>query len=312
MRIVLLCATTRGLRVLDRLIALTPDDDLAVCSFPEEPVEPPFLEAIRDRARAGGARFYESRRVGDVDELWTGGVDLLLAVSWRYLLPRATYEQARRGAFVIHDSLLPSNRGFSPTVWAIANQEAWTGATLFFMGEEMDAGDIVDQRRVEIGGEDRIGEVMGRVTESYVDLLETNWADLRAGTPHRTPQDHARATYCRRRVPGDNEIDWTHSTERVYALIRAVTRPYAGAFSFLQGRKLTIWDARLVDGRDAPPAAPGAVVRSVPGKGTLVGTGDGMLLVTEVQLEGEPPRNAGEVLAGPSGALRLHRAIAAA
>lgn len=275
-------------------------------------MEPPFLEAIRDRARVGGARFYDTRKVGDVDELWARGVDLLLAVSWRYLLPRATYEQARRGAFVMHDSLLPAYRGFSPTVWAIANREALTGATLFVMGEEMDAGDIVDQRRVAIGDEDRVGEVMERITERYVDLLETNWADLRAGTAHRTPQDHARATYCRRRVPGDNEIDWAHSTDQVYALIRAVTRPYAGAFTFLQDRKLTIWDARRVDRQDRPPATAGAVVSAFAGMGALVGTGDGMLLLTEVQLEGEPPRNAGEVLAGPPGALHLHRAIAAA
>lgn len=306
MRTVLLCATSRGLRVLDRLVALAPDDDLVVCSFPEEPGEPPFLEAIRERALSSGARFYETRRA-IADEVWAGGTDLLLAVSWRYLIPSAAFARARRGAFVIHDSLLPAYRGFSPTVWAVANRERETGATLFAMSEEMDAGEIIDQRRIPILEEDRIGDVMMRVTEGYLDLLEGNLTALRTGTVRRMPQDHARATYCRRRVPSDNAIRWEAPTDQVYALIRAVTRPYSGAFTRLGDRKLTVWEAQRADAGEGSHYSPGVVVRAVPGAGAIVRTGDGALLLTEVQLEGDGPRNACGVLVGPPGSLHLGR-----
>jgi methionyl-tRNA formyltransferase len=306
MRIVLLGATKRGLRVLERLRDLAPHDDLLVCSFREEPVEPPFLDAMRDLAERSGARFFQSRNVATLDPLWETPVDLLLAVSWRYLLPPAVYQRARLGAWVIHDSLLPAYRGFSPTVWAIANGETETGATLFAMSEEVDAGDIVDQRRVPIGADDRIGAVMDRVTEAYLELLSANFEGLRKGEAPRRPQDHTLATYCRRRTLDDNAIAWSAPASTVYNLIRAVTRPYQGAHTYLGGRRVTVWDAEPAGGEGAG-AEPGTILRTIP-DGVLVRAGDGALRLTELQLEGEPVRPASQIVEAGDGFTRLEPA----
>jgi methionyl-tRNA formyltransferase len=298
MRIVLLCATARGLAVLDTLALLARGDTLTVASFREEPIEPPFLEAIRERAAAFGARFHETRTIGTVASVWSEPVDLLLAVSWRYFVPSAVYRRVRLGAFVIHDSLLPRYRGFSPTVWAVANGEPETGATLFHMSETIDAGDIVDQRRVPIGPEDRIGTVMNRVTEAYLDLMRANFPALRAGTAPRRPQDESLATVARRRTPEDNRIDWSMPTRTVYNLIRAVTRPYRGAYTYFGPRRVVIWDAEPAGG--LPAGAPGSVGYTADGR-VSVTTGNGQLLLLEVEIDGEPTGSTPEAFVPVSG-----------
>jgi methionyl-tRNA formyltransferase len=295
-RILLLCAAERGLRVLEKLATLVPADGLIVCSFREEKVEPPFLDGIRGRALALGARFYETRDVGRLPDPVLEEADLLIAVSWRYLVPPKVFTRLRLGAYVIHDSLLPAYRGFAPTVWALINREKEVGATLFAMTEGVDAGDIVDQRRIPLGDDDRIAEVMQRMTAAYLELLEANLKGLLSGTPPRTPQNHAGATYTCRRLPEDNLIRWEAPTEETYALIRAVSRPYPGAFTWLEDRRMVAWDARRVDAGRYVGRVPGRVVEVVPAVGAIVLTGDGALLLTESQLDGDEPRNASEIL----------------
>ena len=139
MHVVLLCATDRGLQFLGKLVAMLPAGArLSVVSFREEPVEPPFLDAVQSAATAAGARFFETRSVAGpkMAEFWAGErVDLMFAVSWRYMIPREIYERPTFGTYVFHDSLLPTYRGFAPTVWAIANGEDHTGVTLFRIAE---------------------------------------------------------------------------------------------------------------------------------------------------------------------------------
>lgn len=300
MRIALLAATNRGLLVLRKLRALAPAAELVVFSFPEEPWEPPFLDAIRSETKSIGGTFFEARKVGGdkLKSFWESTpVDLMLAVSWRYMVPPEIYRRATLGAFVFHDSLLPAYRGFAPTAWAILNGEDHTGATLFEISPDVDAGDIVDQQRVPIGPDETIATVMERVTGAYLQLLEKNLAALMQGTAPRRKQDHARATYTCRRAPEDNRIDWRASTRSVLNLIRATTSPYPGAFTFLEKQKLTVWAAQ------APAPAlnylgrvPGRVVEIRPGVGAVVLTGDGSVLLTRVQLEGGASVCAADVL----------------
>src|SRR5207247_5205011 len=138
---------------------------------------------------ACGGQFHEARQVGSSrwQEFWEANpVDLMLAVSWRYLIPRSVYGRARLGTFVFHDSLLPEYRGFSPTVWSIVNGEDHTGVTLFEMDRGVDTGCVVAQERVPIGPEETIATVMERVTQGFLRLLERSLRDLLAGTAPRT------------------------------------------------------------------------------------------------------------------------------
>ena len=289
-RIALLCATRRGLRFLEKLIQLAPASDLLVMSFHEDPDEPRFLDDIRRTALAHDATFVEGKSVADARHrgLWEEPLDLLFAVNWRYMVPRAIYPLPRRGSFVIHDSLLPEYRGFAPTVWAIVNGETATGATLFEMADAVDAGAIVDQRRVPITPHDTIGTVSERVTDAYLSLLEVNLPALLAGTAPRRSQDESAATYTCRRLASDGVIDWCAPSRRIYDLVRGVTKPYWGARTTLDSRALRIWETRLLpDGASYVGRVPGRVVDVRTGVGAVVLTGDSTLLVTKVQAEGD-------------------------
>jgi methionyl-tRNA formyltransferase len=263
-------------------------------SFREEPCEPPFFDAIRETTQRAGQTFVEARSINTdkLREFWNQSpVDLLLAVSWRYLVPAEVFRRVRRGAYVFHDSLLPEYRGFSPTVWAIVNGADHTGVSLFEMSEEMDAGRIVDQQRVPIGADETIADVLRRVTGVYLEVLQRNFAALRDGNAAARVQDHSRATYTCRRTTDDNRIDWTLPAQRVYNLIRGVTAPYPGAFTLLAGERLRVWGARRVRcARRYVGHVPGRVVEILPGEGAVVLAGDGPLLLTHVQ------RDAGEVV----------------
>ncbi|MCB9453222.1 MAG: methionyl-tRNA formyltransferase-like protein [Anaerolineaceae bacterium] len=300
MRIALLCATRRGYRFLEKLSALAPEHDLTVFSFRETPWEPPFLEAIADLSRTIGAQFIEARSVSapELRVFWDETpLDLMFTVSWRYLIPADIYQRPRLGAFVFHDSLLPTYRGFSPTVWAMMNGEDHTGVTLFEMADDVDSGDIVAQKRVPIGETQAIGTVMEKVTDAYLDLLAENLPALLAGTASRTPQHHEDATFTCKLLPEDHVISWTDSTPTIYNLIRAVSAPYPGAFTTLNGQKLTIWEAeKVIPQPDYVGRIPGRVVSFQNGKGAEVLTGDGVLRLIRVQLEGEPIQPAEAVL----------------
>jgi len=297
---VVLCATQRGLRVLERVSTLLPGAVVGVCTFEEDASEPPFAADIEALAAAIGAPFLRVKRFGlaELDAL-TGsqGADLLLAAHWRYLLPPPLLPRFRSGAFVLHDSLLPSYRGFSPTVWAMVNGETRTGATLFEAVPAVDAGAIVGQEEVAIDPDETIADVMTKVTDAYLALVERFLPALVDGSAPRRPQDESRATYTCKRSPADNHIDWSAPTDRVWNLIRAVTAPYSGAYSHLDGARLTVWAAERVEplltyvGR-----VPGRVVEIRPGRGSVVLTGDGALLLSRLQAEGDVARNGDEIL----------------
>lgn len=300
MKTVLLCATRRGLRVLERLAPRIPRGQLAVFSFREEPGEPPFFNEIRNCAISHGAEFREAKQVGGakVGDFWACSVvGLILVVSWRYLIPKSIYSLAKQGAYVFHDSLLPAYRGFAPTVWAIVNGEPQTGVTLFCISEDMDAGDVVAQEPVPIGPRETIAEVIDRVTNGYLELLDQHFDSLCSGMVCPQPQDHRLATYTCRRVPEDNVISWSDSTTRIFNLIRAVTRPYPGALTTQDGAPLRIWAAEpIAEARHYVGRVPGRIVEVRPDFGTVVLTGDGRLLLREVQLAEGPPVNASTLL----------------
>lgn len=299
MKIAVLGATQRGVRFVRRLFELVPNADFVIVTFPEDPREPRFVADLEQAASERGAQFRVVRNVGSekVRSL-LNGLDLLFAVSWRFVVPDEIRAAARIGSFVFHDSLLPEYRGFAPTVWSIANGEDHTGVTLMVMSEQVDEGDIIAQELVPIGPDDTIAILLERVTDTYLRILGSTIQSLLTGTFDRHPQDHERATYTCARAEEDNRIEWSWDTVRIYDLIRASTSPYPGAYTTLDGQKLRVWSAsRAVAARRYVGRRPGRVVETRKGGGAVVMTGDGLLRLETVQREGEDSAlRAGDVL----------------
>jgi methionyl-tRNA formyltransferase len=294
------CATRRGYQFLSRLRDLLPEAQIVVFSFKEEPWEPSFVDDIKRLTHSFAGQFIETRQMGapSLAQFWEATpIDLMFLVSWRYIIPATVFKTPRLGTFVFHDSVLPEYRGFSPTVWAIINGGDYTGVTLFEICEEVDAGNIVDQQRVPIGQTETITEVLDRVTQTYLLLLERNLKALIEGVAQRYPQDSKRATYTCKRMPEDNKIRWSLPARRIFDLVRAVTSPYPGAFTTLAGKTVRVWASEdISQERKYVGAIPGRVAEVWSGRGAVVVTGDGTLLLTKVQMHDSEVVCAADVL----------------
>jgi methionyl-tRNA formyltransferase len=168
---------------------------------------------------------------------------------------------------------------------------AWTillnrpaAANLFFLTDEPDAGDIIAQRPVPVLPDDYASDLIERTNAVLEEMVADLSPAFSAGQVPRHPQDHSRATYYPRRRPEDGRIDWTQPVEAVYRLVRAVSRPYPGAFTSYKGYKLVIWRARPVAAEPLPAQA-GIIVR-LEQELPVIATGSGLLQVTEMEAEG--------------------------
>jgi len=275
-----------------------PEANLIVISFVETPWEPKYLNNIKSETKAFNGRFYLWDDIREMPEAYWSelAIDIIFVVSWRYMIPSTIYNKAKIGSYLFHDSLLPEYRGFSPTVWSIINGKKYTGVTLLEIDQKVDSGDIVDQIKIPIHIDDKISGVMKRVTQTCLDLLEKNINNIINGEINTIHQDHSTATYTQKRLPSDNLIDWKLSTIEVYNFIRALSRPYPGAFTFINKTKLIIWQAKLVESSTEFIGIPGCLMKITPGEGVLVNTGGGYIMVTEVQYENQEPQCASLIL----------------
>ena len=179
--------------------------------------------------------------------------DFLFSFYYRSLLPAALLASARRGALNMHGSLLPKFRGRAPVNWAILKGESETGATLHYMVEQADAGDIVDQLAVPILADDDAREVFAKVTVAAETILARSLPKLIAGTAARRPQTVLPGQYFGRRTPQDGRIDWSRPAREIHDLVRAVAPPFPGAFAEVGGERWDIHRTRLTE-RRAPRA----------------------------------------------------------
>ena len=156
------------------------------------------------------------------------------------------------------------------------------------MEAKADTGDIVAQECVPITPEDTAVTLFARMTAAAAKLFRKTYPLLRRGQAPRQPQDHSRASYFGGRKPENGRIDWCSPAVAIYNLMRAVTHPYPGAFTTLDGKKLFIWNGLPLAASVAAPDVPGQIAARLPGEGLLVSTGEGHFLITQAQWEDGP------------------------
>ncbi len=184
-----------------------------------------------------------------------------VVVGWYQLIDRETLKMVPNGFSGIHASLLPKYRGSSPLVWALINGDRKVGVSFFRFTDGMDDGPIWFQKRVSVGPEDDIATVLDAVESATLLGLERKLDDILSGNVVPRPQGESMASYCAPRLPSDGRIDWTDSAEKVFNFVRAQTRPYPGAFSYLEDSdsKVTIW--KCEPAKEEYFAIPGRIAR---------------------------------------------------
>ena len=206
---------------------------------------------------------------------------LLFVVGWSQLVREDVITLAPGGVFGMHPTLLPRHRGRAAIPWTILSGLAKTGVTLFeIVDPTADSGPIVGQVEVSIERDETATTLYQKLEDAHVDLVREYVPQLAAGTAPRIPQDDTRASAWPRRRPADGIIDWETRAPYLYDWVRAQTRPYPGAFTYLDHAKVTVWRARPIE-LDTDAAA-GTIVGSSAGS-VVVACGEGGLVLEEVE-----------------------------
>jgi len=209
--------------------------------------------------------------------------EAIFSFYYRSMLSQEILDIPTLGSFNLHGSLLPRYRGRAPLNWALVNGESETGVSLHKMTAKADSGDIIGQQEIPILETDTALDLNRKAVAAATQLLDSSLPAILANTVVGIPQDEAEATYFGGRTPADGIIDWNKSSIEIYNLIRAVTRPYPGAFTFRGKNRILIWEAQAVTLADTS-ARPGTIVSTDP---LQVACGDGAVEISFAQSEGD-------------------------
>jgi methionyl-tRNA formyltransferase len=220
--------------------------------------------------------------------------DLIVVAAYGRMLTREILDIPPLGCINVHASLLPHYRGAAPIQWAIVNGEEKTGVTIIKMDEGMDTGDILLTQEVAIRDDDTAQSLHETLCRVGAKLVIEAMDQLEKGTIRPVPQDHQKATYAPPLKKEDGLIDWRQGARDILNRIRGFN-PWPGAFTFLKGCQLKIYHGEIV--AKEVKEAPGTVIQSG-AEGVTVATGNGALLLKEVQLEGRRRMSIHEFLIG--------------
>ena len=227
-----------------------------------------------------GARLVEAADVNAPETVSAVGEldpDLVLVVGWSQLVRGELIATAREGVFGMHPTLLPRHRGRAPIPWAILSGLAKTGVTLFeIVDPTADSGPIVGQVDVPIAADETATSLFDKLAAAHVELIRRSVPELLERRAPRIPQDDRRGSWWPKRTPADGIIDWETRAPYLYDWVRAQTRPYPGAFTYLGEDKVVVWAARPV------PFEGEAAAGTVVAEGPVVACGEGALLLEEV------------------------------
>lgn len=266
-----------GVRCLKALLSGGVEVPLVV-TVPDDPRETRWYASVAATAQDYGLKVIAPAEANTAElerTLADLGPDFLFSFYYRSMLGAPLLSAARRGALNMHGSLLPKFRGRAPVNWAILKGATHSGATLHYMVERADAGDIVDQMAVPILADDDAREVFAKVTVAAETILARSLPGLIAGTAARRPQPLEPGQYFGRRRPQDGRIDWQRPALEIHNLVRAVAPPFPGAFAQVGAQR---WEIRRTRLGGAHPAA-GRTPRLIGAAGeTFAVCGDGALL----------------------------------
>ena len=252
---------------------------------------------VKQLALRHGLPVLQPERVRDPGfqaELRALAPDLIVVAAYGRILPRSVLDTPPHGCLNVHASLLPRHRGAAPIAWAILAGDPVTGVSIMAMSEEMDAGDVFLQRETSIAADDTAGSLGDRLARMGADAIGEAIDGIRAGALRAVPQPASGITFAPRIEREHCVLDWRRAAVELERQVRALA-PEPSAFTTLGGRRLKVH--RAAPGRATADAAPGVVVGSGP-DGIHVATGDGILTLREVQLEGRRRLAAADFLAG--------------
>lgn len=292
---------------LDRLIQ-EGEDVAAVVTMPDKIAgrgHKMIQSDVKKYASEHGLRVLQPEKLKSpefIDELRSIGADLFIVIAFR-MLPEAVWAMPPMGTFNLHASLLPRYRGAAPLNWAVINGDTETGVTTFFLKHEIDTGDIIEQRRVEILPTDNVGDVHDRLMALGADMVAHTVREIAQGNVKPMPQPEGEFVPAPKIFKDTCRIDWDRPAAEVHNLVRGLS-PYPAAWTTVEDSRtpgqwsdLKIFET-AVAGDDEAGLAPGAV--RITKEDMLVGCADRPLRILSLQPAGKRRMEIGAFLRGYS------------
>ena len=273
---------------------------VGVVTQPDKPVGRKRIitkSPVKMYAEAKGIAVYQPRRIRDAEAVayiseWEP--DLIVTAAYGQILPLELLEMPRLGAINVHASLLPKYRGAAPINRAIIDGEKVTGITIMHMTEQMDAGDIILQKEIEIGSTITAGELTDLLSEIGAELLVDAVALIAGGEVRTVKQDELLVTYAPMIKREDELIDFARSSEAIANQIRGLN-PTPNAYTYRDGTVFKVISAEANNG--SVEAEPGTIVE-INKDQLVVATGDGSISLFEVQPAGKKAMTIAQFLQG--------------
>jgi len=222
-----------------------------------------------------------------VDWIREKNPDIIYCFGWSYLLPKEIYSIPPLGAIGYHPTLLPKNRGRHPIIWTLVLGLRETGSTFFYLTDTPDAGEILSQKRIPL--ED--SEDANSLYEKLLIIGEQQVVEMTNNIINQTlipiKQNEQHASYWRKRSKIDGKIDWRMNAKTILQLIRALTKPYVGAYFEHNSIDITIWRAKIVECHDIENVEPGKIVY-IHENSFAVKTADKLLQILEYEGDFRP------------------------
>ncbi len=256
-----------------------------------------LMTPVKEKALALGLPVWQPERIRRpeaVEQLKELAPDVIVVVAFGQILSRQVLDIPRLGCVNVHASLLPKYRGAAPIQWAILDGETCTGVTTMLMDEGIDTGDMLEKLEVPIAPDETGGSLHDKLSRAGAELIRSTLRRLEAGTLVPEPQTEEGTCYARMLTKTMGDIDWNMDAAAIERLIRGLN-PWPSAYTHLDGRTLKIWKAQVREGN--PEGVCGQIVET--GRDSIsVKTGNGVLVLQEVQLEGKKRMDAGAFLRG--------------
>lgn len=249
------------------------------------------MTPVKEKAMEYGIPVYQPVRVRNDEEFLTAlesiNPDVIVVIAFGQILPAKILNLPKYGCINIHASLLPKYRGAAPIQWAVINGDAVSGVTTMQMDVGLDTGDILETVEVTLDKKETGGSLFERLSIAGGDLILSTLDKAEEGTLHPLKQDETKATHVAMLDKSMGLIDWTMNAVSIERFIRGLN-PWPSAYTKFDGKTLKIWSADVrEDASESKITDTCGQVVSVGKDSFSVKTGDGILEIHELQLEGK-------------------------
>ncbi|MDE6903362.1 MAG: methionyl-tRNA formyltransferase [Lachnospiraceae bacterium] len=241
---------------------------------------------VKEYALSQGIEVYQPRRVREAEcvEFIRGRQpEIIVVAAFGQILPKEILDMPKYGCINVHASLLPKYRGAAPIQWAVINGDKVSGVTIMRMDVGLDTGDIIEMAETKLSPEETGGSLFDKLEKLGAGLLVETMEKIENGTARYIKQEESEATHVGMIEKSMGDIDWKKSAVEIENLIRGLN-PWPSAYTRIGGKTLKIWKALPEPGGEPEKAG---MVCLVDKKELKIQTGDGVLSLLEVQLEGK-------------------------